>query len=157
VLGNSTTKINLGNRCKPNFLSAPDIDTLICLDASCLRPRLLLSATVTTASSGALWAFPRAAPAPTTCAACLLRHPGQLPRPRLPYARHFDNGSASSSLATLTLAHRATALLGQPRRLPLQPQHLRRIDRYDCRGMIARLLLLQSHRLCRSRCDWGGC
>jgi hypothetical protein len=117
-----------------SLMRRPVIDTLICLDASRLRIWLLLSATVTTTSSGALRAFPRDAPAPATC---LLRRPRQLPRPRLPYARHFDNGSASSSLATSTLAQRATLLLVQPHRLPLQPQHMCCVDRYDCEEMSA--------------------
>jgi hypothetical protein len=52
----------------------------------------------------------------------------------------YPTHSTSTRLLILTLGYfdigtkGYPALLGQPRRLPLQPQHLRRIDHYDCGG-----------------------
>jgi hypothetical protein len=61
-------------------------------------------AIVTLAPPSASQAFPRVAPMPANCEACLLQRPRQLHRPQLPDARHLDNGSTPLHSVISTLS-----------------------------------------------------
>jgi hypothetical protein len=70
-----------------------------------------------------------------------LQHPRLLRRRRLSYEWHLQLRLFALTLDLPRHWLKGYRLLEQPCGFPLQPQHLRRTDRCDCRGMSARRLL----------------
>jgi hypothetical protein len=68
----------------------------------------------------------------------------------------LNHNYLASQLTTSTSTQRATTLLEQPRRLPLQPQLSQSKDKDISSLVYTTLMSLQFHRLRHSRCDSEG-